>query len=555
MEDIPVGSRNRRNRDSCSTSPGLRDTVSGLGPVETKMTIADALLPFGKHAVHPQPRILARPLLAVLLMLSLPLLIGARFRSEPCCGVIGVDAAKGFATIRDNKTGRTWQFEAGAATLSALKIGAQVDADLLGLKTLSIAGVEKAYALNEPAPTDPCCGISQIHLAALDGGIVVRNKATGATHHVTINNQAVLGALKVGQDVAMDAKGKWAIIRTDMNGKPETYSFPISSGVKAGAPCCSVIGVDSANGIVTIREKATDLTTQFEAGAQAIRAMKEGDDVITGAGPGAPGTHVLSVKGVARSYSLVDVAPGQPCCAIAAISVDPGTPCCAIVTARDKATGRTMQFRVDGEEVAKGGDQAAIIRRARLSALKVGQDVSMDPSGKWAMFRQERDGRPATYSFPIDGAGKKPSPAAETAALWEIRPNPELKGALGRLVFGFNDKDAIGGATILPAGQADGGQLVFLGDPTPLPPGKYDILVNGAPVKNVPVETRMDTVMKVGLLSVTAGVKAGIYDLTKKTEFHFVDGGKTILPVGSYYLKSTGGFSQIVIRENQVTEF
>ncbi len=76
---------------------------------------------------------------ALMILLLLPVMVGARF-TEPCCGVIGVDADKGIATIRDNKTGRTWQFEAGAATLKGLKIGAEVEADQPAGKTLSIGG-------------------------------------------------------------------------------------------------------------------------------------------------------------------------------------------------------------------------------------------------------------------------------------------------------------------------------------------------------------------------------------------------------------------------------
>src|SRR5437016_2375260 len=111
-----------------------------------------------KHETVPRlarlPDSLSQRLLAALLcLIAVPLLIGARFRTSPCCAVIGVDTARGLATIRDNKTGRTWQFEAGAATLGALKIGAQVEADLPAGRTISIGGVERAYALNEPDPS------------------------------------------------------------------------------------------------------------------------------------------------------------------------------------------------------------------------------------------------------------------------------------------------------------------------------------------------------------------------------------------------------------------
>src|SRR5205085_6032834 len=116
-----------------------------------------------------------------------------------------------------------------------------------------------------------------------------------------------------------------------------------------------------------VRDRLTGLTTQFEAGAQAIRVMKEGDDVITGAGPGAPGTHiglhgiVLRVGGTARSYALADVVPGEPCCAVSVINGG--------VTTVDKTTGATHHVAIDN--------------LAAKAAIKVGQDVSTDATGKW----------------------------------------------------------------------------------------------------------------------------------------------------------------------------
>jgi len=473
------------------------------------------------------------------LSLLLPLLVGASFRADPCCGVIGVDLAKGFATIRDNKTGRTWQFEAGDATLSSLKIGSEVDADQAGGTTVSVAGIRKPYALNEPYPALPCCGISQVHLAEIDGGIVVRNKTTGATHHVTVGNQSVLAGLKVGQDVAMDAFGKWALLQANVDGKAATFSFPVSAAAKPGAPaapCCGVVGIDVPNGIVTIRDNTTGLTLQFEAGAQAIRTMKEGDDVIVGTRPGAPETReslhgiVLRVGSVARSYTLTDVVPIQPCCAVSVINGG--------VTTVDKVTGATHHITIDNA--------------AARAAIKVGQDVSMDASGRWATFRLVIDGSPATYSFPVEGAIKKPGPATESIAPWEIRPNAELKGALGLLFFGISDRDA-GTAAIVPAGQTEGSQTVFVDARLPLPPGKYDVNVSGAIVKNVPIESGMETGIRLGVLNLSVG--GDIFDSTRKIELKYSLAGKTILPIGTYFIKVNSGWAKVVIKEKQVTEF
>ncbi len=61
-------------------------------------------------------------------------------------------------------------------------------------------------------------------------GIVLRDMATGETHNVTVGNQAVLSALKVGQDVSMDASGKWALLRMDVDGKPQYCSVNVIFG-------------------------------------------------------------------------------------------------------------------------------------------------------------------------------------------------------------------------------------------------------------------------------------------------------------------------------------
>ncbi len=48
--------------------------------------------------------------------------------AEPCCAVTAIDQATGKVTLRDLKTGKTFQVQvADKARLKALTIGAQVD--------------------------------------------------------------------------------------------------------------------------------------------------------------------------------------------------------------------------------------------------------------------------------------------------------------------------------------------------------------------------------------------------------------------------------------------
>ncbi len=465
--------------------------------------------------------------------------------------------------VRQGVTSRTWQFKPDAATMSDLRNGAGIEVDNGGQGNI-VRVKGRSYPLDnlDPSTTPPpSCQIDRIlRLSPPNGnsaspdpkssgtyylnsmGIMVStkgpNKAARSSYHVTVRNRSALDALKVGHDVSMVtdagpgewAGRNWAVVRVETGGRLQAYSFPVSIDANPEGPSSTVIFTDSAARTVTIRDNKTGRTLQFNAGTTPLEDLHPNTGIeISGGNNNLMG----NVDSIRKFYALNEPTPGAPCCSVSVINGG--------VTTVDKAAGATHHIAVDN--------------LAAKAAIKVGQTVSMDPSGKWALFQLKLDGQLSTYSFPIDSEGKSTEHAAETVALWEIKPNAELKGALGRLVFGFTDSDAIGAASIRPVGQKEEGKLVFFDAQVPLPPGKYEVNANGALVRDVPVEYGMETVIKVGVLSVTAGVKAGIYDKSKNKELKFVDGGKTILPIGTYYLKVNGVFALVVIKEKQVTEF
>lgn len=148
----------------------------------------------------------------------------------------------------------------------------------------------------------------------------------------------------------------------------------------------------------------------------------------------------------------------------------------------------------------------------------------------------------------IASGGAAETVAAQSGSSYELKPNPQLKGQTGQLVFSFTDKDALGAVTIAP-----GDKFVFVGSEVPLPPGAYDITVNGALLRAVPIQQGMDTSIKIGVLNLS--VAADIYDQTKARELYFLTPGKIALPVGAYNLKINGVFKPVVIRDKQVTDF
>lgn len=170
--------------------------------------------------------------------------------------------------------------------------------------------------------------------------------------------------------------------------------FSIAAGIghgqsrKAGAAGvnCQIAGHDSQHGIVTERDTSRGRTFQFKADALDIGSLKPGDSV----GLEPQNGRVMSIKRVARTYSMFEPAPGAPCCEVTAI-MDGIEPHHGLVSAQNNQTSQLIQFTAVGVELN--------------SSLKVGQPVFIEPQNGLAFVQSSvgasQTGGLATYSYPF----------------------------------------------------------------------------------------------------------------------------------------------------------
>src|SRR4051812_21246991 len=124
-----------------------------------------------------------------LLMLLSPLISYAQKSGVPCCGIIMLQSPDG-VTIRNNTTGRTFLIKVDALDFGNLKVGDQVTADFASNRVTGIKGVARSYAVNQPNPFEPCCGITSIKPDPFDpccGIVSIKNNTTGEVFNVQVN--------------------------------------------------------------------------------------------------------------------------------------------------------------------------------------------------------------------------------------------------------------------------------------------------------------------------------------------------------------------------------
>lgn len=160
---------------------------------------------------------IARAMRLMPLVLITPMLAGAGHPplSDPCCTVIGVDAARGLVTVRNTETARTLQFKTDIRDIQTIKVGDALEADFAGSVVLSINGAARSYKLSEPDFGEPCCNIINIQTAAPCCAVVTaRSKLPGKTIRFSVERESVVKTLKVGNEVSTDSAGVWAFIHS-----------------------------------------------------------------------------------------------------------------------------------------------------------------------------------------------------------------------------------------------------------------------------------------------------------------------------------------------------
>ena len=164
--------------------------------------------------------------------------------------------------------------------------------------------------------------------------------------------------------------------------------------------------------------------------------------------------------------------------------------------------------------------------------------VEAAPKGKWSLLEA------------ITKRGK----------LWQLSPNPDLKGMRGRLAIKFPEGTSTNARVVRV--YEPGAQKVDIqdawGKPMELLGGEYDIVLNGARVAKVSIKKGNDTRLLVGAVRLNAkfGTRVVILDENKKQVFATATGPTVVaLPVGKYF----GGIGkktvELDVRDGQITDF
>jgi hypothetical protein len=89
-------------------------------------------------------------------------------------------------------------------------------------------------------------------------------------------------------------------------------------------------------------------------------------------------------------------------------------------------------------------------------------------------------------------------------------------------------------------------------------PGTYAVAITGKRVEGVPIQSRHDTKVKVGMLRVNAGKDTRVFLLDTDKTRHLTDGyGNQELgfPIGTVHVSIAGQSEPVTIQEGKITDF
>ncbi len=226
-----------------------------------------------------------------------------------------------------------------------------------------------------------------------------------------------------------------------------------------------------------------------------------------------------------------------PCCSI--VSIDTS----GLVTARETATGRTLEFQVAD--------------RRLLATLKTGQPVYADFTTMQVSV--EPDGAEVCCSIvSASPAATAPPTGPSTAAVpcCNVVANPALR-RLGRVVVAYPEKVSAR-IDVFRAGETQSVAGGFGDAAFDLFPGTYDVTISGKRVTGVTVRSGNDTQIKVGVLRVTASDSTRV-DLVDRADGKGLTGGFGAgaygLPIGEVGVQIAGQTEAVAIEAGQVTDF
>ena len=326
-------------------------------------------------------------------------------------------------------------------------------------------------------------------------------------------------------------------------------------------PCCSISNINSAAGIVLVRNNTTGRLQQFHADAIDIKALRANDLVSENA----ESKKITSINNAGRTYALVEPDYGSPCCSIINISPDPAGPCCTIVTAKSLSNSNTTSFSVP----------LAISKKLKINqAVSIMQAIPPDgnkfqpvdgnkfqPVDGYAILQLAAGSGVATYSYPITNGDKHTMPDKDVSLQktnssgYEITDNPSIKGATGKICVRLPD-DAVYVIGVYTATDNKYLNVFTKGENIRLLPGVYKITLSSVGVPDVEVKKGGETRLKAGVLNLTSALICKLYDQTENTYFDVLQGPKKIgLPEGTYKIDLNGQFQEITIKDGEVTDF
>ena len=229
---------------------------------------------------------------------------------------------------------------------------------------------------------------------------------------------------------------------------------------------------------------------------------------------------------------------GAPCCDITGIDAS------GVVTAKENASGRVFQFRVED--------------KALLSTLHIGQPIDADFAKQKVSVANVT---PCCSIVSQPTAQSASAPGVQSLApCCGIVTNPALTGRLGRLVIEFPEGVKVDGTSIkvFKGNDSDDVAHGYGNQALDLLPGAYAVTVNGKRVEGVTIQSGHDTRVKVGVLRIGAGDRTNVkvLDSDQKLELTNAYGKQELgFPVGTVYVSVAGQSEAVSISEAKITDF
>ncbi len=321
------------------------------------------------------------------------------------------------------------------------------------------------------------------------------------------------------------------------------FSTGAAFAQKPGEPCCTVVGINIAKGIITSRNTTTGKVQQFKTSAGGLKNLRMGDKLSVQNGK----ITAVNQTGFEPVNEITgQVNEGEPCCAIVSLQVNDATPCCEIVTVKNLTTGELSSFQTtggmgrtftlgqlvnlqNGYAMVQSGASATAAQKG-LYAFKIGLDsltvkqkaVEGNDSEKWVITPSGAKGATGTVSIILPEGVE-----------WHLDIKSSDDKALGKWDDRWNNKKTISLMT-----------------------GEYNIFFTYIPLLGVPIQKGMNTRLKAGILDVVSTGQWQIWN-EEKTKVHVVyyKPSKIGLPIGRYNIQLAGQYQAIEIKEGKVTEF